>query len=55
MTCANRYSFDAKSKVSTWLIEETDVQQDCSVQSRSGSEIGTTWPSQTADLSGPDL
>jgi hypothetical protein len=26
--CAIRYSFDADSKVSTWLIEETDVQQD---------------------------
>ena len=35
VTCANRYSFDAKSKVSTWLIEETDMQQDCSVQSSS--------------------
>jgi hypothetical protein len=26
--CAIRFSFDADSKVSTWLIEETDVQQD---------------------------
>ena len=28
MACAIRFSFDAESKVSTWLIEQTDVQQD---------------------------
>ena len=38
-TRANRYSFDAKSKVSTWLIEETDMQQDCSFQSTSESDL----------------
>jgi hypothetical protein len=43
MGYATRYSFDAKSKVSTWLIEETDMQQpeDCNVQSPSESGLGT--------------
>ena len=27
--CVIRFSFDAESKVSTWLIEEFDVQQGC--------------------------